>query len=92
MKSLYEPDEAFATLEEMDRDDTVHHEAGCPDPRDCADVVNVCACCGKYVCPDHSPESVRCVEVGDHHLECELSCPFCINARALDWADERTSA
>lgn len=89
---LIDPPEAFITDAEIDHAEAIHEEAGCPRPSDCTDILNTCVGCGKYVCPDHSPDAVECVEVGDHHATCQSDCDDCAASYARDWADERARA
>ena len=63
-------------------DTEVHEQADCPDAT-CPDTL-VCQPCGQFVCPEHTRDSIDCVDLGTHHEGCEHDCPDCTAARAQD--------
>jgi methionine aminopeptidase len=77
---LPHPAEPSAAAE--DYDNAVQAEAGCPDTT-CADL-NTCSACGRYICPDHTPDATTCVDIGDHHDGCLADCQSCADVRALE--------
>lgn len=82
---LIDPPEAYITHAQEDYAVAVAIEAGCPDTH-CRDL-NTCTACGEFVCPDHSTDSVECVDIGDHHDRCVKDCTACADVRAREMAE-----